>query len=85
MKGLEQVKLTREDLIEIFGDKEKAIREIEKVFSEHESIETVILDPNSWVGKELLWQSMKMIELQRGMMDLAAKLNQITEQLHKTE
>lgn len=74
---MEQVKLTRSDLVEIFGTKENAIKEIEKVFNDHESLETVILEPNSWVGKELLWQSMRMLELQRDMRDLAAKLDQL--------
>ncbi|KZD41621.1 hypothetical protein B4082_0256 [Bacillus cereus] len=32
-----------------------AVREMNKVYKQHEEMNTVIVEPNSWLGKEILW------------------------------
>ncbi|MDT2291629.1 hypothetical protein P7H15_00010 [Paenibacillus larvae] len=35
------------------------VKEMERYFKEHESIETVVVDPNSWVGKRITFANKK--------------------------
>lgn len=61
----------------ILGHSEHAIREIEKVYKQHEDIDTVIVEPNSWVGKELLGQSRKLIDLEHSLAELTRSINEL--------
>ncbi|MDT2237667.1 hypothetical protein P7H19_17235 [Paenibacillus larvae] len=63
--------MDKKELQQIFEANENAVKEMEQVFKEHESIETVVVDPNSWVGKELLSQTKRLIDLQRDVHSLS--------------
>ncbi|MDT2277759.1 hypothetical protein P7H20_26905, partial [Paenibacillus larvae] len=55
------------------------------VFKEHESIETVVVDPNSWVGKELLSQTKRLIDLQRDVHSLSTLIKKYSTRTLKGE
>ncbi|MDT2294913.1 hypothetical protein P7H15_21810 [Paenibacillus larvae] len=52
-------------LQQIFEANENAVKEMEQVFKEHESIEAVVVDPNSWVGKRITFANKRLVDLQR--------------------
>lgn len=54
-----------------------AIREINEVYKQHEDVDTVIVEPNSWIGKELLWQSRKLIDLEHSLAELTRSINEL--------
>ncbi|WP_407311010.1 hypothetical protein [Desulfosporosinus sp. SB140] len=66
---------------EIFGDSQNAINAMQKVFDDHKHIETVIVNPESWVGKELLLQTKMLIDLQRDVRCLTASINRMEKKL----
>lgn len=64
-------------LNEIFEGSQNALDEMEKVFKEHEKIETVIVNPDSWTGKTLLVQAKRLIDLRGDVNSLTASINQL--------
>ncbi|MEV2878038.1 hypothetical protein ABNC28_22650, partial [Paenibacillus larvae] len=56
-----------------------------QVFKEHESIETVVVDPNSWVGKELLSQTKRLVDLQRDVYSLSTLIKKYSTRTLKGE
>ncbi|MEV3550925.1 hypothetical protein ABNC92_03395 [Paenibacillus larvae] len=70
----ERAQLEKKELQEIFEGNEDAVKTMEQVFKEHESIETVVVDPNSWVGKELLMQTKRLVDLQRDVHSLSTSI-----------
>jgi len=77
------VKMNRKELNEIFEGSQNAISEMEEVFSKHENMETVIVNPDSWVGKELLLQTKRLIDLQRDVNSLAGSINRMERQIYR--
>lgn len=71
------------ELNEIFGESQNAANEMKKVFDKHKDIETVIVNPDSWVGKELLLQTKRLIDLRRDMNSLTASINRVERMLSK--
>ena len=71
------------DLKKIFNGSQNAIKEMEKVFSEHKDLETVIVNPDSWVGKELLIQTKRLIDIRRDVDSLTASINRVERMLGK--
>ncbi|MDT2249842.1 hypothetical protein P7H09_00115, partial [Paenibacillus larvae] len=69
----------------IFEANENAVKEMEQVFKEHESIETVVVDPNSWVGKELLSQTKRLVDLQRDVYSLSTLIKKYSTRTLKGE
>ncbi|MEV2911036.1 hypothetical protein ABNF65_21100 [Paenibacillus larvae] len=67
----EEAKMEKKELQQILEGNDDAVKEMEQVFKEHESIETVIVEPNSWVGKELLLQTKRLVDLQRDVHSLS--------------
>lgn len=53
----------KRELEDILGSKDQ-IKVMENVFKEHTNIPTVVVEPDSWLGREVLWQSRKLIELE---------------------
>lgn len=68
---------TDKEIACIFGYSKNAIREIDEVYKQHEEMDTVILEPNSWMGKELLRQSRKLIDLEHSLAELIRSINQL--------
>ncbi|AUS03600.1 hypothetical protein M5W76_18015 [Paenibacillus larvae] len=81
----EHVQLEKKELQEIFEGNEDAVKTMEQVFKEHESIETVVVDPNSWVGKELLSQTKRLIDLQRDVHSLSTLIKKYSTRTLKGE
>ena len=71
------------ELNEIFEGSQNAINVMEKVFIQHKDIETVIVNPDSWVGKELLLQTKRLIDLRRDVNSLAVSINRVERMLVK--
>lgn len=71
------------ELNEIFDGSQDAVRAMEKVFDQHKDMETVIINPDSWVGKELLIQTKRLIDLQRDLGNLSASINRVERKLSK--
>lgn len=72
-----------EDLEQVFEGSQNAISEMERVFKQHKDIETVILNPDSWVGKELLSLNRRLIDVQGKVHDLKLSINRIERFLDK--
>lgn len=70
-------KMRSDELDEIFNDSKNAIDEMKRVFKEHQNIETVIVEPDSWVGKELLIQTKRLIDLKRDVNTLTSSINRL--------
>lgn len=70
------------DIKKVFNHNAGAIKAMEKVFIEHEQVNTVVINPNSWFGKEIVWQSKKMIDLE---FQISKQQGQINELLRKLE
>ncbi|MEV2699207.1 hypothetical protein ABNC64_20240, partial [Paenibacillus larvae] len=77
----ERAQLEKKELQEIFEGNENAVKTMEQVFKEHESIETVIVEPNSWAGKELLSQTKRLIDLQRDVHSLSTLINHLSKKV----
>ncbi len=77
------VNMKKDELNEIFEGSQNAVNEMKKVFGQHESIETVIVEPNSWVGKELLLQTKRLIDIRRDVNSLSASINRVEKMLVK--
>ncbi|QVV19916.1 hypothetical protein Neutron_41 [Paenibacillus phage Neutron] len=81
----ERAQLEKKELQEIFEGNENAVKTMEQVFKEHESIETVIVEPNSWAGKELLSQTKRLIDLQRDVHSLSTLIKKYSTRTLKGE
>ncbi|WP_431030024.1 hypothetical protein [Lysinibacillus sp. LZ02] len=64
----------RLDVDNIFSDSSNALKAVQQVFKEYKQVETVIVNPDSWMGRELLWQSRKMIDLEKQILDLTRSI-----------
>ena len=71
------MKISEAELKEIFDNAELAIQTMKRVFNEHEQIETVIVNPDSWVGKELLNLSKRVIDMGSIVARLESKVDQL--------
>ncbi|MEV2910780.1 hypothetical protein ABNF65_19745, partial [Paenibacillus larvae] len=71
----EEAKMEKKELQQILEGNDDAMKTMERVFKEHESVETVIVEPNSWAGKELLSQTKRLIDLRH---DLYHEINHIS-------
>ncbi|MBO8170199.1 MAG: hypothetical protein H0Z35_13650 [Thermoanaerobacteraceae bacterium] len=69
------------ELKSIFDGSEDAINEMKRVFKEHEEVETVIVEPNSWVGKALLIQTKRLIDLRRDVNSLTSSINLLNKKI----
>lgn len=69
--------MDQKDLNTIFEGSQNAATEMERIFKEHENMETVIVNPNSWVGKELLIETKRLIELKRDVHSLISSINRL--------
>lgn len=67
----------KKELSEIFEGSQGAISIMDKVFKQHKNIETVIVNPDSWVGKELLTQTKRLIDLRSDLNSLASSISSI--------
>lgn len=68
---------TSEELKEIFKGSKDAMSIMKKVYAEHADMETVIVNPDSWAGRELLSQSSRMIELNRKISQVECSIIQL--------
>ncbi|SDI17931.1 hypothetical protein SAMN05192534_12410 [Alteribacillus persepolensis] len=59
-----------------------AIKAIEKVIEEHKNIDTVIVEPDSWTGKELLIQSKRLIDLCHEVREMKMSINRLNEKIN---
>lgn len=75
--------MEKNELAEIFEGSQNAVSTMQKVFAEHKNIKTVIVNPDSWVGKELLLQTKKLIDLRRDLNRLAVSINHMEKMLSK--
>ncbi|MDT2306785.1 hypothetical protein P7H21_26440 [Paenibacillus larvae] len=80
-----KTQMDKKELQQIFEANENAVKEMEQVFKEHESIETVIVEPNSWVGKELLSQTKRLVDLQRDVYSLSTLIKKYSTRTLKGE
>jgi hypothetical protein len=48
------------EITEILDGSQLAIKEMDNVYEAHRQMETVVISPDSWVGKELLSQSKRL-------------------------
>lgn len=71
------------DLSEILEDSQIAIDEMRKVFKEHEDMETVIVNPTSGVGKTLLIQTKKLIDLRKEINSLSLSIKALNVKLDR--
>ncbi|WP_079908243.1 hypothetical protein [Paenibacillus sp. 32352] len=75
--------MNQEELRQLFCGAENAVSEMEKVFKRHEQLETVIVNPNSWVGKELMRQGKRLIDLRHEIHDLSISINRLERKIDK--
>jgi len=80
-KSANAAPIDREELSQIFKGYQPAIDCVEATFKRHEGIETVIVNPDSWVGKELLTQTGRIIDLRRDVMRLESTISILASQL----
>ncbi|MFF0831063.1 hypothetical protein ACFYU8_29910 [Brevibacillus sp. NPDC003359] len=73
--------MNEQELKSIFDDSMGAVKEMQRIFEEHESMDTVIVEPNSWVGKELLLQTKRLIDLREDIFSLSTSINQLNKKL----
>lgn len=74
---MNRVEADEQKLCEILNGSNHAISEMEKVIEAHKGINTVIVNPDSWVGKELLIQTKRLIDLHRDVHSLALVINHL--------
>lgn len=77
--------MEKRNINEILNHNTQAIKEIQQVFEEHKQLETVVINPDSWIGKELLWQSKKLIDLETQLSKQQGLLNQLFRNLNMRE
>lgn len=65
------------EINKILDDSQTAIKEMEKVYEAHRNMATAVISPDSWVGKELLSQSKRLIDLAESVNRLESKLNRL--------
>lgn len=75
--------MENKELSEILEGSQIAIDEMRKVFKEHEDIETVIVNPDSWVGKTLLIQTKKLIDLRKEVNSLSSSIKALNVKLDR--
>lgn len=57
------------------------MKEMQKVFEKHDAMNTVIVHPNSWFGREQLIQTKRLIELNGAVNSLNNSINTINKNL----
>lgn len=75
--------LTDEELNHIFGGAVEAIRIMNKVMKEHDDLEAVTIHPDTWVGKELLSQTKRGIDLRNDIHHMQQSITSLKEQVNR--
>lgn len=69
--------IPRVELQAIFKGSERSVAEMNKIFEAHKDLDTVIVNPDSWIGKELLSQTGRIIDLRHDVYCLERKVDQL--------
>lgn len=71
-------KTTDSEIAKVLGsDNQGAIRVMEKVFEDHKSQASVVLNPDSWTGKELLRMGRRLIDIDYKLAALESSMNRL--------
>ena len=73
----------RELLDLIFDGSKNAVKTMEKIFKQHEDIETAVLSPDSWVGAEILLQTRRLIDIRHDIHNLTSSINLLSRNISK--